>query len=475
MQACVSFLVLLFSALLLASPVFSAGGSAPSVEGVSPRCEADLDRAAGRYSKCLLSAKARSVGKQGTRGLERQQDRCEKKFERRIADAIRKNGKAACPASGLLTSLGDRTVTSAEALAMEAGGVREVEFLFIQNADGGTLMDSTLTLTGVDTDTILFADRPTRVAKRISTGDFVAGWNGGEDSFANGAPNAGLTCAVDGKERTYVVTLADPLYYGGDLSYSVSAVGPGALPTSLQCDAEANLFIDSAQESTPSAWTLQIESGYDEDLEVSIPIKLAGQSTTPTGYPKFSLTKGGMARLVLTDIGGSGSSFSMSVTTSGGTEYKYSPNGENNTSEDTWCKNKPPLVVEGGSLLMDIFDNSIGFAVVMTSFAGPLPSSDNPDIQPTSTCNATLLSSYDSWEEWCLDHFGECLIGGAAASVVVGIAIGEALGVAAASLAADATVEVTTDEVSNLYYFNDTDCYYGCGTWTVRGALGDAY
>ena len=115
MQACVSFLVLLFSALLLASPVFSAGGSAPSVEGVSPRCEADLDRAAGRYSKCLLSAKARSVGKQGTRGLERQQDRCEKKFERRIADAIRKNGKAACPASGLLTSLGDRTVTSADA------------------------------------------------------------------------------------------------------------------------------------------------------------------------------------------------------------------------------------------------------------------------------------------------------------------------------------------------------------------------
>ena len=468
-QSTRSFLTVL--ALLLFAGVVGA-------ENVSPRCEAALDRAAGRYSQCLLSAKARSVGKQGTRRLERQQDRCEKRFERRIARAIRKSGKAACPASGLLTSLGDRTVTSAEALAMEAGGIREVEFLFIQNADGGTLMDSTLTLTGVDKDTILFADRPTRTAKRISTGDFVSGWNGGEDSFANSAPNAGLTCAVDGKERTYVVTLADPLYYGGDLSYSVSAVGPGALPTSLQCDAEANLFIDSAQESTPSAWTLQILSEYDEALEVAIPIKLAGQSTTPSGYPKFSLPAGGMASLALTDVGGSGSSFSMSVTDSGGTEYKYSPDGENNVSEDTWCKNKPPLVVEGGAVIMEIFNNSVGFAVTLTSFATALPSPQNPNIpnpQPTSACNATLLSSYDKWEEWCLDDLGECLIGGAAASVVVGIAIGEALGVAAASLAADATVEVTTNTVSDLYYFNDTDCYYGCGTWTMRGAAGDLY
>ena len=49
MQARRSFLVLLFLALLLlASPAFSAGGSAPSGEEVSPRCEAAIDKAAGR-------------------------------------------------------------------------------------------------------------------------------------------------------------------------------------------------------------------------------------------------------------------------------------------------------------------------------------------------------------------------------------------------------------------------------------------
>ena len=64
MQACLSFLVLLFSALLLlASPAFSAEGSAPSGEGVSPRCEAAIDKAAGRYSQCLLKASAKYAKK----------------------------------------------------------------------------------------------------------------------------------------------------------------------------------------------------------------------------------------------------------------------------------------------------------------------------------------------------------------------------------------------------------------------------
>ena len=63
MQARRSLLVLLFSALLLASPAFSAGGSAPSGEEVSPRCEAAIDKAAGRYSQCLLKASARHAKK----------------------------------------------------------------------------------------------------------------------------------------------------------------------------------------------------------------------------------------------------------------------------------------------------------------------------------------------------------------------------------------------------------------------------
>ncbi len=58
MQVRLSFLVLLSALLVLASPAFSAGSSAPSGEGVSPRCEAAIDKAAGRYSQCLLKASA---------------------------------------------------------------------------------------------------------------------------------------------------------------------------------------------------------------------------------------------------------------------------------------------------------------------------------------------------------------------------------------------------------------------------------
>ncbi|MDG2050233.1 MAG: hypothetical protein P8M78_08730 [Myxococcota bacterium] len=361
---------------------------------------------------------------------------------------------------------------------MEAGGIREVEFLFIQNAKGGALMDSTLTLKDVGTDTVLFSDRPTRLASRIGTEDFVSGWGGGEDSFAASAPNAGFTCAVGGQERTYVVTLAEPSYNGTDLSYSVSAVDSITLPTSLECDAEANLFIDSAQESAPATWSLQIESNYDEALEVDLPIKLAGQATTPSGYPTFSLPAGGITFLNFNDVGGSGSLWSFSVTDSGGTEYKYSPNGENDTSEDTWCSNAPPKIVDGGAVSINIFNNSVGYAVTVATYATAIPSPQNPDIPLpplASTCNATLLSSYDEWEEWCLDNVGTCLVDGTAAAAIVGISLGAVIGAAAASLAADATVEVSTTTVEDEYYFNSTDCYYGCAKWTVRGSLGDAY
>ena len=81
MQARLSFLVLLFLALLLASPAFSAGGSAPTDEGVSPRCEAAIDKAAGRYSQCLLKASAKYAKKKNQDDrLFAQQMRCGDKY-----------------------------------------------------------------------------------------------------------------------------------------------------------------------------------------------------------------------------------------------------------------------------------------------------------------------------------------------------------------------------------------------------------
>ena len=51
-------------------------------------------------------------------------------------------------------------------------GVHAADFLFVQTATGATL-NGTLTLTGIADKTTYFADRPVRVAGRMSTEDFL--------------------------------------------------------------------------------------------------------------------------------------------------------------------------------------------------------------------------------------------------------------------------------------------------------------
>ena len=51
--------------------------------------------------------------------------------------------------------------------------VYAADFLFEQTASGATLNDGTLTLTGVAEDVTYFAERPVRVAGRMSTDDFM--------------------------------------------------------------------------------------------------------------------------------------------------------------------------------------------------------------------------------------------------------------------------------------------------------------
>ena len=50
--------------------------------------------------------------------------------------------------------------------------VHAQDFLFVQTATGATL-NGTLTLTGIADKTTYFADRPVRVAGRMSTEDFL--------------------------------------------------------------------------------------------------------------------------------------------------------------------------------------------------------------------------------------------------------------------------------------------------------------
>ena len=143
--------------------------SAASAQDVSPRCEAAMDRAAGHYSQCLLSADASYARHGNATKLENRQTRCETRFDRRTSRAIHRHGEDECPSSDLVAAMEDRTVTYAQGAATEASGTASPSFLFVQNGTGGTLSDTTLTLTGVSSKTGYFSDRPYRLAGQVPT------------------------------------------------------------------------------------------------------------------------------------------------------------------------------------------------------------------------------------------------------------------------------------------------------------------
>ena len=245
-----SFSVLLCSALLfLASPAFSAGGSAASGEGVSPRCEAAIDKAAGRYSQCLLKASAKFAKKKNQDDrLFAQQMRCGDKFDNQVARAQDRYGEEQC--TPYTSQIADRTATCAEEASIEAGGKAAASRLYVQDAAGGTLTKTTLVLLGVDESTPWFTDRPYREAGQTTTADFVALFaEEGPDSFAENPPNADFTCESGGEVVNQVVTLTDPVLdeTAGTLTYTVAIVPNGAggdFLTEITCDGDAHLFVD---------------------------------------------------------------------------------------------------------------------------------------------------------------------------------------------------------------------------------------
>ena len=114
------------------------------------------------------------------------------------------------------------------------------QFLFVQTAAGMQYADGVLTLTEVNPITVLFSDRPERLAGHMATNDFVPFWGEGEDSFESDPPNADLALLEEGKVENVVVTLHEPRLDGGNLSYRVDVL-EGELPAS---GGASSLFID---------------------------------------------------------------------------------------------------------------------------------------------------------------------------------------------------------------------------------------
>lgn len=114
--------------------------------------------------------------------------------------------------------------------------------LLVLNADGATLEGTKLTLTGVATTAILFADRPVRAAGHVPISFVVDEWNK-DETFAKDPPNATISVfSKDGKDvKDAVVVLTSPAVAGSDLTFEVKVI-EGEI---AGADGAAALFIDA--------------------------------------------------------------------------------------------------------------------------------------------------------------------------------------------------------------------------------------
>jgi hypothetical protein len=111
--------------------------------------------------------------------------------------------------------------------------------LGVINADGATLADGKLTLTGVAGNVIVFADRPVRAAGHETTDLFISRWSDGNDSFSKDPPNATVSVLGGDKDGVAdaVVTISNPKLDGDKLTFDAKVLegdlnganGPAAL------------------------------------------------------------------------------------------------------------------------------------------------------------------------------------------------------------------------------------------------------
>jgi hypothetical protein len=115
--------------------------------------------------------------------------------------------------------------------------------LIVMNATGATLADNQLTLTGMASNTIIFADRPARAAGHVLTPHFLEEWGAADDaSFAKDPPNATVSAfSKDGSlTKDAVVVLKNPVLQGDKLTFDVQVL-EGDLKGA---DGPAAVFID---------------------------------------------------------------------------------------------------------------------------------------------------------------------------------------------------------------------------------------
>jgi len=124
----------------------------------------------------------------------------------------------------------------------ESERTETVPSLIVLNARGATLNGTTLTLLGVASNAIIFADRPVRAAGHALTAHLLEEWAQGSDSFGKDPPNATVSVlSKDGSTvKDAVVVLTSPKPEGDNLTFNVKTL-EGDL---AGADGPAAVFID---------------------------------------------------------------------------------------------------------------------------------------------------------------------------------------------------------------------------------------
>jgi hypothetical protein len=119
---------------------------------------------------------------------------------------------------------------------------KQADFLFVRTAKGMTFDKSAskLTLNGVSPVTVMFSDRPERIAANMWTAEFVPFWSKGKDSFLSDPPNADISILEGDRLRQIVAVLQDPVLQGDNLTYTVKVV-QGDMPAT---GSDVSVFID---------------------------------------------------------------------------------------------------------------------------------------------------------------------------------------------------------------------------------------
>src|SRR5208282_3535610 len=141
-------------------------------------------------------------------------------------------------AEGAITAPGPKTIGQPS----QAGKGDMIPSLAVINSRGATLQGNVLTMTGVGSNSIVFADRPFRAAGHVLTKHFLKEWDEGSASFAKDPPNATISVLSgegDAVEDA-VVVLKSPKLEGDNLTFEVTVL-EGSLS---KATGPASLFID---------------------------------------------------------------------------------------------------------------------------------------------------------------------------------------------------------------------------------------